>query len=380
MQKVKTLILILILISCNKQEKEVNKNNYDYGLELIKKDSIKTDSTLRPLYYRSQYLWDSHNLIHANGPDKLVLLDFTNNLIKNKITYDKSGINNVNNAHQNYYYHNKDSIFLISNQKKMYVTNNNAEIVNSFRFDSISDLSNKFGEPMVAMGTSNAVYENSKLSFITYPQSPENMRKSIDDPVFVTLNLKTEKLVKGNLEYKYSVEYDKLQHPYFIEPLAIKSNKSDLVILFKTDNHFIVIENNKIEKKVKFKSDYFSEYPKMEGKNEIPTFPIESYSNQKLLFDQINEKYYLFISHYMDYKNSTTGNINTTDNKPFSILVFDDNFKKILERKFKGEKYNIHMSFISKNGLYLSLNNPENNIDFEDDFFKYEIYDLKQNE
>ena len=38
------------------------------------------------------------------------------------------------------------------------------------------------------------------------------------------------------------------------------------------------------------------------------------------------------------------------------------------------------MSFISKNGLYLSLNNVENDVDFEDDFFKYEIYDLKQNE
>ena len=379
MNRIIALIIILFFIACDNEQKKPSKNS-NFRLEFVKRDSIKTDSTLRPLYFRSQYLWNSNKLVHSNGPDKLVVLDLNNNKIEKTINFKKDGEDNVNKANLNFYYHNKDSIFLISNQKKFYRTNDEAEIVNSFRFDSISDLSNEFGEPMVSMGTSNAVFRNSKLSFITYPQSPENMNKSVDDPVFATLDLKNKKLNESGLRYSYSVQYDKLQHPYFIEPLATKNNNDDLIILFKTDNHFIVIEDNEIKNKIGFKSDYFFEYPKMKGREEIPTFPIESFSNQKLLFDQVNEKYYLFISHYMDYKNSTTGNVNTTYHKPFSILIFDDNFNKILERKFKGEKYNMHMSFISKNGLYLSLNNVENDVDFEDDFFKYEIYDLKQNE
>lgn len=370
---------LLTVLSCNLKKDKVSNKNDEYSLEFKKSISIKSDSLLRPLFFRSQYLWDKNYLIHSNGSNKLVIFDLNQNNITEVIKFKKQGVNNVNKANLNFYYHNNDSIFLISNQKKYYLTNNKAKIVNSFRFDSVNGNSNKFGEPMLSMGSSNAYYEESTIKFITYPTSPENLNESKNDPVYISLNLDTNEITESDLKYNYSYKYDKLQHPFLIEPLSVANDKGEFVVLFKTNNEFIVTDQNLIKEKKTFDSEYFTEYSSMENPSQIPTFNIESYSNKKLLFDHHEKKYYLFISHYLDYKNPNTGKINTTFSKPFSLLVFDNEFNKLMENKYSGGKYNVNMSFISKNGLYLSLNNPHNDSSFTDDYFKYEVFNLKQN-
>jgi tRNA(Glu) U13 pseudouridine synthase TruD len=114
----------------------------------------------------------------------------------------------------------------------------------------------------------------------------------------------------------------------------------------------------------------------MKSYDEIPSFLIESFSNKKLLFNEVNNYTYLFVSHKIPLIDGEEKVENTIYSKPFSILIFNKKYEKIYEKKFDGNIYNVELSFITNKEVFLSLNNPKNE-NFDENYFGYEIFQLK---
>lgn len=62
---------------------------------------------------------------------------------------------------------------------------------------------------------------------------------------------------------------------------------------------------------------------------------------------------------------------------PFTVQVLDEKFNLLTERKFKRHTYNLRDYFVTKEGLWISTNNPDNP-DFDEDRLQFKLFQLKQ--
>ena len=61
-----------------------------------------------------------------------------------------------------------------------------------------------------------------------------------------------------------------------------------------------------------------------------------------------------------------------------NILILDEQYQLIGETKFPAYQYAYHYYFIGKEGLYVSLNNPDNPL-FSEDELIFQCFRLKKN-
>lgn len=374
------VISFLLLSACGKEKKPSltgEGKNYNFTLKKKEKVAIAIDSSIYPIFFRSQYIPKTNDLILGNSREELVRIDLDSNELVEKMYFPKEGENSTKGAAYNFYYHNKDSIFLMGQKSKIfYLTNNKGEVKSLVKLPNIDKKVNNYGELMLGMGNTSGAFIKNTLYVLTYPIVSEKMAQSVKDPVFIGYNLKRNEVKMGEVRYEYSYKYDPLQHPSFIMPLLTKDYQGKLVLLFKTDNNFL-IEQEGTFKKIHFNSDYVEHYPKMKKVKEIPVFEITASNNERLLTNPQTGHHFLFLSHGIDHIDENTGDPNNFYSKPFSVLVFDKNFQKLLEQKFPANTYNLNSSFVSNNYLYLSLNNPENE-EFDEDHFRFETFQLEE--
>lgn len=372
------LLLLSFFISCNSNNSN-KRQTYGYEFRYVRNANLELDSSISPFFTDSQYLPSDEKIIAKNGKNTILVLDLKRDSIEKQIIYNNEGVDDVNGSSGNFYYHNKDSIFLLgANSRTYYLTNDNAEVLKSIKLQDVVKDVQPLGQPLINMSSSSALYQSELLTFVTYPTTANDIGKSLHDPVYVNFNIETTEIEKGRVSYKFNATKNLIQYPFHIHPLLSRNHKNEKVLVFRNNNIILTGENDSIFDQKKFKSDYFDEYTKMKSTNEMATYRLESFSNEKLLYNPQTGYSYLFISHAIDVVNSVNGKKNNPFSKPFSVVVFDKNFEKILEEKFPGDKYNLNASFISNDYLYLSLNNPENQ-SFDEDFFRFELYELQEN-
>jgi len=97
-----------------------------------------------------------------------------------------------------------------------------------------------------------------------------------------------------------------------------------------------------------------------------------------MMYDKYRDVYYRFVEHPCD---ATPEEIlsDGPKSREFSVIIFDKDFRIIGETKFPGNKYFNKMSFVGRDGLYISENNLANP-DFDEDklvFACFKLEDLK---
>ena len=103
----------------------------------------------------------------------------------------------------------------------------------------------------------------------------------------------------------------------------------------------------------------------------------EGYYNH-IMYDKYRDVYYRFVEHPCDLS-AEDAYTHTPKAREFSVIIFDKDFRIIGETKFSGNKYDNRMSFVGRDGLYISENNLANP-DFDEDklvFACFALEDLK---
>jgi len=98
-----------------------------------------------------------------------------------------------------------------------------------------------------------------------------------------------------------------------------------------------------------------------------------------VLYDQFRKVYYRYAIHGIpeDLGNGYEAQV---FDKPFSIIILDESFKKIGETLFEGGQYLPKDSFIGKEGLYISKHNRRQYEELGEDQMVFELMKLRINE
>src|SRR5699024_6271858 len=102
-----------------------------------------------------------------------------------KMPMGREGRNDNNENYRDFYYKNKDSIFLVGiYDRKFYHINDQGEILNSYPL-SIKSPEVVMGQPYVLMGLSDAQYhpEKNQMWFPAFPLDGP-VQHTVDDPIF----------------------------------------------------------------------------------------------------------------------------------------------------------------------------------------------------
>jgi hypothetical protein len=112
---------------------------------------------------------------------------------------------------------------------------------------------------------------------------------------------------------------------------------------------------------------------------DIPKTILEHPAYENFLYDPYRDVIYRFCFPGISLsKNDNLMNMN--EFKPiFSIMILDTDLNILGETLMPENTYNMSMSFVGKNGLYLSTNHYLNK-DFNADSLKFEIFNIVKNE
>ena len=100
-----------------------------------------------------------------------------------------------------------------------------------------------------------------------------------------------------------------------------------------------------------------------------------------LMYDKYRDVYYRFVELPYELKQNESP-FDDPRGREFSIIIFDKDFNIIGETKFPGNKYFYKMSFVGRDGLYISENNLANP-DFDENklvFACFKLEDIKGND
>ena len=98
-----------------------------------------------------------------------------------------------------------------------------------------------------------------------------------------------------------------------------------------------------------------------------------------VMYDKYRNVYYRFVEHPCELA-PNEGYMDPPKRREFSVIIFDKDFRIIGETKFPGNKYFIRMSFVGRDGLYISENNLANP-EFDEDklvFACFKLEDVKE--
>ena len=84
----------------------------------------------------------------------------------------------------------------------------------------------------------------------------------------------------------------------------------------------------------------------------------EGYYNH-IMYDKFRDIYYRFVEHPCKLSTEDAYS-HTPKDREFSVIIFDKDLRIIGETKFPGNKYDNRMSFVGRDGLYISENNLAN--------------------
>jgi hypothetical protein len=125
------------------------------------------------------------------------------------------------------------------------------------------------------------------------------------------------------------------------------------------------------------KSKYVGEIPSMkEGavNTEAQVFYMTQYAYRHIIYDSFRKVYYRFVLHPTDEASKDFDHA-----KPFSIIILDNNFKKVGETQIFKEKYAYTNFFVGPKGLYISKNHIDNP-QADEDYLSFDLFKLLKNE
>ena len=222
---------------------------------------------------------------------------------------------------------------------------------------------------------------DSVVYFSSRPQKP-NMKSHewTNVPLFSSLDLKTGKIDQPLICYPPIFEQD-VKHLSmgweFLYDYNYKQKR--LVCSFTGYDSLMVTDDMHNVKWHDGKSRYLkSQQPRLyEAGNLLRTLTQikENPSYCHIMYDKYRDVYYRFAE--MPYElQPDESPFDDPKGREFSVIVFDKDFNIIGETKFPGNKYFYKMSFVGRDGLYISENNLANP-DFDENKLVFACFKLK---
>ena len=372
------ILFIFLCSSCKYEQKEGKKYNYSL-LSTGKIKSFPLDSETRYNMFYMYVFEDENNRNYLSflnyGTNQILFYDFETNEYLFKVDFEREGPNGIN-VISGYYIKDFNNIYLSSYTYS-----------GLLKVDTAKQIVQK-----IPYGTTDEGYKI--LSSYTPSSHPYIPPVMIEDKIYITqsasriypINKTPISVVVDSTLKSYK------QHPLDYTVLTEKQKESkdtrfsrvfngrDFVYSFYVDeNIFITSINHDSIKKVKVKSEYINNIPLDSPSEDFRKGAKENLEVARygdLLYDKYRDVYYRFAYHSVSLEDNIQWRGKAVyGRKKFSIIILDKDYKIIGETLFPEGVYNSYVSFVHKDGLYISRD-YQMNYNQSEDFLTFELFDL----
>ena len=386
MSNLKTILAFIITIflsSCNNDPKNNDFSEtkiYPYTLESKSTINIPIDS-ITPKETMSLVGFEDENedyLLFLNPNNQFLVININKEKVVNTMAFDKDGPNGVGKI-SGFLPLSLDSIFLFpTRENKIFITDTTSNLKSVLTYEIGEEYSNIYA--ISSLNSQPAIFGDKLISknVMTGNWREMGSKELGEKGLSHSVDLST-----GNadlLPFKYPKDYWDDYKKDFNFSFAIGKDK--VVYSFFADNNLYYSTNlkgelNKTQGQSKYFDDSFVEWPLSGTKEERFHYYVGSQHYLSIYYDKYRDVYYRFAYPALeDIDQSELVSLRRHPNR-FSIIIFDNNLSIIGERFFEDKnKYVTNNCFVSREGLYISINHPENN-QISEDVLSFELLKLE---
>lgn len=374
------LAFIVIIWSCDSRR---GSNYLNYDEFIVDSVSLKLDnSTSLDFYYIhtfNEYLVSLNQI--TNSIDKYSLE--TGELVK-RIEFPVNGPEGITGVLQGFTYHNPDSIFVFIKGKLNggILFNENGEFLDRIRHTDVQSEARTLinhastgGNPTIKIGD--------KLHFMRYPLFDTYNPSNINDlyPLSLIYDLNSNELIFDSLITFPEYYHDEIWSIFDLTFSRAINDKSQSILSWPLLEHLLLYDPNSKNIVVKdAKSKFHQNSTKPFPGTPRPDLPdkttLSNIRYRSILFDPYRKLYYrIAVLPLKDVEGKQY--FPNSYEQEFSIIVLDQDFKKLKEVFFPGKTYNFFNVKVSKQGVIL-LRNNEFDETLNEDLLKIDIFDLSK--
>ncbi len=323
----------------------------------------------------------------ANGKSLLYSLDRVSNAIEifdldalvpiEKIYFDLNGPNGVGSIYE-FYPHNSDSIFLLSDYD-LFITNQSSKVLYNLDIFDQKKFQGYFLHPKGTLGSYGLYFDSKESRVYGRFIKRDISRESVDyykNPIEGSINLKDTSLTMFDFAYPevYQGEYqfgvlsygsrtiydNKFIYSFHVDPNIYILSKDGTVITKKNPRE------NSLSTLARSEVDQQSLYENLLA-NDVYL---------EVIPDRFNKVYYQFVLGSVDIKQAN-GNMSDPGTKPISLKIFNSEFEKLGQINLDYNTYLPVHCFVTEDGLWLNKETPYRESNLEDvieyDIISFEI-------
>ena len=388
----KLLLLIglcAICFSCQTNTKQAEPL-YVKGLAEAKKITFPIDEDT---YYHSRYMFQFEEgknelLVFQNtekGTHKIIVFDISNQKVFKEIPIRREGPNGISRLNGCYPFFDSQTFLLFQNSvNKTSVYTDQGEILKNY---SIRHSDKTFTTNIITSNLYHPCFIKDSILYLANDDIHQRMKKGDwqRSHLFRAQDLRTEELWKLPFVYP-SVFNMEVKNPSGGYEYSYDFNHKDnvLVCSFCGYDSIMVTDDMKNARWYNGKSRYLKTLHPVVGES---ADGFEWIGKQKqsgeywhFMYDKYRDVYYRLVEHPCELGPGEYP-MDEPKAREFSVIIFDKDFNIIGETKFPGNKYFYKMSFVGRDGLYISGNNLANP-DFDENklvFACFKLEDLKKN-
>ncbi|MFC4874531.1 DUF4221 family protein [Negadavirga shengliensis] len=327
-------------------------------------------------YFRGEKPW----LFSLNeGKNEIQMFDLQEQKLHKRLQFEVEGDKGVGHVF-GFHVHNLDSIFIFPQFKgEIFITDTSKSIKNKHTY-SVPD----FHTPAFVLPDSPPVLQSGqRLVVRTRPEGNYNELKDEElstRHLAYTINLNNGE--SGLLPHFYPKGY-LAQGPRIFE-FSMAASPQKTVYSFFADHrlYYSTSDTGELEEvyaRSKYLPDDFANRP-LSGtplENMQYTFGSNRYSG--IMYDPYREVFYRFCYPEVEIRDREEGMQLRGFPKKFSIMVLDKDLNILGETLFDKPHYVPHNAFVAEEGLYISINHPENP-DNQEDYFAFALLVLEEGE
>jgi hypothetical protein len=227
-----------------------------------------------------------------------------------------------------------------------------------------------------SMTRNPSVYFEGDIYFIQFSNSPSGRSEDFE----FAYNIKNGTMIGKGIT-RPEIYGNKIWGLFHSYPNRSKGPGSTFVYSWGIDSDIYVTDFKNELKSFQAKSDYFDNINPITSNQITSEVGLKYYAENDIydviFWDKYRKVYYRFARQGTPYLDSKTGRIANGEDKSCSIIILDENFKKIGETLLSQGKYFIRDSYVSRKGLCIS-NSHYRNPNLNESIMSFTVFSLNK--
>ena len=369
------LMIFILFLSCGRNKEYISKNR-ELNIKEIGSFFIKDSNLVLNYGFLSHFLKvnNTQYLVGLNNYfNKLEIVDLCDQITFTSLDFNKIEKFAINNFQaEEFSIISKDSIFLYSPENQKIALINILGELNTFfdlRIPIVNFQSDFFLEPLPVSTRSFYSYKNLLFIRSIPPYDWYSEIEFYNKPLIVSYDIKQNKFLSIFANFSSEIQESTKFLPIDYQNSFLMNFQKKIYIISERRDHYLYsfnLNTQEFNNKYPARSNYLDEFELQTRKLDMQVMRnsfIKNGNYINVLFNPYKKQYYRVVTHNQELINPNTGKLNHPINeRPFSIIVLDENLKVIGEAFFENVPFHYMHLVPHKDGI-LTFYKDENNED-----------------